>query len=211
LEVTNAAGNGPPVNLASLSFTLGSSASLFTKTVTAANASEWIEMFKGPVGLTPGAPLALQAASLALGMVVRGKNGLPIDCMVRVAAVNIIETEAAAYGAPAFTGKAYNAGRPVIGSIPTMTPASGTYGEGTPININQPGTCLGGGLTRTFEVVNELGQVVGTCSPAYNGVAAVPYLVQAGDVGAGKTLKVRSHAGNGFGADYMDTATRPSA
>jgi len=94
---------------------------------------------------------------------------------------------------------------------PTMTPASGTYSAGTAINIGQPGTCLGGGLTRTYEVVNQDGVVVGTCSPALNGVAAVPYMVQAADVGAGKTLKVRSHASNGFGADFMDTTARASA
>jgi hypothetical protein len=88
--------------------------------------------------------------------------------------------------------------------VPTTTPTTGplavagTLGVGTAI-----ARFVGGGLTRTYDAIQDGTTDVGDATPATAAGAAVPYTVQAGD--SGHTLAIRNNASNSFGGASSDS------
>jgi hypothetical protein len=127
-----------------------------------------------------------------------------VDIELRIAWVNCLYTDDVAYGPVANASAIFTVGRPALFAVPTTTPTTGplavagTLGVGTAI-----ARFVGGGLTRTYDAIQDGTTDVGDATPATAAGAAVPYTVQAGD--SGHTLAIRNNASNSFGGASSDS------
>ena len=205
LEITSASG-GAPVGLATIQINDGFNQAFNKQLVAAEGGYLWDEGWAGPIGIVPSAQATGQTANITFDLRLRAKQNVATDIEIRIAAINIINTEATAYGPPACMSKAFTIGdgtnRTVLRAIPTTSPTS-TVATGGTIAKNTSGFFVGGGLANQFDAMRAGVTDVGDLSPALAGQAAVPYTTVGGDTGQG--IAMRHTATNAFGSDSISS------
>ncbi|HEX8382197.1 MAG TPA: hypothetical protein VF592_02370 [Sphingomonas sp.] len=199
VEISDAAG-GDPVGLASLGLHCGQSTG-FGKTYNPAH-GPWGggSAYVGPIGTARPRQIAVQSLALNTDLVIRGMQRSGVDVEVRIAWLNVVYTDEAAYGPAANASAVFTTGRPVLFALPTTTPAAGPLAVGATLGIGSvPATIVGGGLTRRFHVIRGGTTEVGAIAPATAAAGSTAYMIQAAD--SGSALAVRSTAGNDRGGE----------
>ncbi|WP_374942119.1 hypothetical protein [Sphingomonas sp.] len=212
LEVQSSAG-GDPVGLATLQLN-GNVGIAFNKQYAAGDGSFWTERFQGPMGILAGADgnaaLAGQTTQWNFDITLRAVPSIATDIEIRVAALNVLNTEANAYGPVKTMSKVFTVNdgtaRGILRPVPTTTPSGGAVAVGATIAKSKDGFFVGGGITRQFDALRDGATDVGDLVPVRNGAAAVPYTAVAGD--SGHTIVMRQSASNtfdgGMTSDYVD-------
>jgi hypothetical protein len=205
IEITDSAG-GDPVGLATLALQCGLSSGFGKAYVPAHGPWGGGIRYAGPIGIARPKQIGVQSIPMTTDIVIRGL-AQAVDVEVRIAWLNVLYTDEQAYG-PAVNGSvAFTSGRPTLFSIPTTAPGSGPLAVGGTLGIGStPATILGGGLTRTYDVVRGT-EDVGDMAPPTASAAATAYVVQASD--AGGTLAMRVTAGNGRGGPVASASSNP--
>jgi hypothetical protein len=196
IEITDS-GGGDPIGLATLALQCGQSTG-FGKTYVPAHGPWGGGMrYAGPIGIARAKQIGVQSVPMSTDIIVRGLAQPGVDVEVRIAWLNVLYTDEMAYGPAVNASAAFTTGRPVLFQLPSTTPAGGSLAVGGTLGIGStPATVLGGGLTRTYDVIRGV-EDVGDMAPPTASAAATPYLVQPGD--AGGTLAMRVTAVNGRG------------
>lgn len=195
IEITDASG-GDPVGLATVAIQCGQSTG-FGKTYTAAQ-GPWGggRRYAGPIGIARPRQIPVQSIPMNTDLIIRGLQGPGVDIEVRLAWLNLLYTDEVAYGPATNASAAFTAGRPVLFSLPTTSPASGTLAVGGALGVGSTlATMVGGGLTRSYDAVRD-GVDVGDAVPATAAAPARPYVAQASD--GGGALAIRTNAANAW-------------
>ena len=208
LEITNAAGTGPPVGLATMQFTCASTSQTFNKVHTAAHGEYlWDEGWSGPMGVLPGSLLTGQATPPKFEVTLRGKQGVVPDFQIRIAAINTLDTEAVAYGPIATMSRVYTAGHNPLAKLAELDKT--TVAVGGTLSLKTLATWIGGGVTHSYDAMRggttDVGDITLAMSNGGTGTTSgVPYTTVPGDVGPG--IAGRHNASNTFGGQpYADS------
>jgi hypothetical protein len=208
IEITDSSG-GDPTGVATLQFNNSWGQAFAKQLVSAEGGYLWDEKYSGVAGIMTGATSMAtgQTGTSNFDIRVRGKLSVATNLEIRIAAINLLDTDAVAYGPVKTMSKAFTIGdgtnRPVLRSIPTTTPSGGSVAVGATIAKNGSGHFVGGGLTHQYDALRDGTTDVGDMTPALNGVAAVPYTTVAGD--SAHTIVMRDTASNGFAGGSSDS------
>jgi hypothetical protein len=192
VEITSSTG-GDPVGLATFQGNAGVSQA-WGATYSAAQ-GRWNDgkRFAGVVAIPPKI-LSVQSLIANVDLICRGLQGA-VDIEIRVAWINLIDTEAAAYGPVVNASQVFTVGRPLLAALPTTTPASGTLAVGGTLGLGGSfATFFGGGIARSYDVMRDGSTDVGDVTQATASASASSYTVVAAD--SGHTLGIRHTGGN---------------
>ncbi len=195
VEIGSSTG-GDPVGLASLQGNAGVSQAWGT-TYSAAQGS-WNngKRFAGVLAI-PSKMLSVQSLIANVDLICRGLQGA-VDIEIRVAWINLVDTEATSYGPVVNASQVFTVGRPLLAALPTTTPTSGTLAVGGTLALGSSfATFFGGGITRTYDVMRDATTDVGDVTQATASASATGYTVVAAD--SGHTLAIRHNGANDNG------------
>lgn len=206
IEVTDSAGNDPQ-QLATVSMIVGQSTA-FDK-VYVPSRGTWGAKYLGPIGIAPNL-LTVQVTQLSIDLIVRPLQAAGVDIDVRVARLNVFQTDTEVYGPAVNASAIFTTGRPALFLLPTTTPSAGPLAVGgTLAHGGAFARFIGGGVARSYDVIRNGTVDVGDVTPQTFAAAAVPYTIQAGD--SGQTLAIRTTGTNGMGTDSVLAPAVPLA